>query len=576
MGLKTRILAPFFVCLLAATASAAPQLRLAVSALGPFVIAQGANGAAQSVDASNAGDGSLNLTAASSATWLGATIGQSHTCSLRGICIPVQMTLQTSSLTAGTYTGTVTVSDPNAIDAPQTITVTVQIGSNVPSSVDLYVAPNGGTATSSFTTPSQIKTSVSTSSGGSWLSVALGGNGSFAFAYPYQITGTGVSGLGAGNYTGSVAVSNSTLAGDNKTVQVTLHVTTQPIAEVSPASIQIRAAQGGIKQTATISLVNLGQGTLSASSVTATAASGTWLSAATTSNGSAVTVTADPASLTPNLYTGTVAIATNGANGTVNVPVTLNLEATGPPLIFYQSAVNNATFVAGDAVAPGDIMAVFGDQFSTAAPGLASVIPLATTLNDVQVMVNGKAAPLYYSSYQQIDFQLPYETPTGLATVQVVRGGQAGNLSSIQVGNRNPRILQFGGTDYGIIQNQDGTTFAVPASVGVPNQPAAIGKVIVMYAIGLGQTAPAATTGAAATSSPNQLVTPTYKVCFGGALFNSGDCILAQYSGLTPTFVGLYQVNVQLPSSVPRGTHVPLYIDNGEGKSNVVYVSIAQ
>ncbi|MGH9645899.1 MAG: hypothetical protein ACRD4E_03700, partial [Bryobacteraceae bacterium] len=83
--MKTRILAPFFVCLLAASASAAPQLRLAVSALGPFVIAQGANGAAQSVDASNAGDGSLNLTAASSATWLGATIGQPHTCSLRGV-----------------------------------------------------------------------------------------------------------------------------------------------------------------------------------------------------------------------------------------------------------------------------------------------------------------------------------------------------------------------------------------------------------------------------------------------------------------------------------------------------------
>ena len=57
--------APFFLMLSAAVAgSAAPQLQLTQTALGPLVIAQGQNGPAQSVDARNLGDGSLNLQSA--------------------------------------------------------------------------------------------------------------------------------------------------------------------------------------------------------------------------------------------------------------------------------------------------------------------------------------------------------------------------------------------------------------------------------------------------------------------------------------------------------------------------------
>ena len=50
-----------------AQASAAPELRLAQTAVGPISVAVGANGPSQSVDASNAGNGSLSLPAGSSA-----------------------------------------------------------------------------------------------------------------------------------------------------------------------------------------------------------------------------------------------------------------------------------------------------------------------------------------------------------------------------------------------------------------------------------------------------------------------------------------------------------------------------
>src|ERR1700694_5600279 len=111
--------------------SAAPRLALTQTAFTVAVV-PGQNGTAQSIDASNLGDGQLSLSASSSAPWLAASIGAQHACSLKGNCIPVQIALQTSSLTKGTYTGTVTVTDPNAVDAPQFVTVTALVGGNVP------------------------------------------------------------------------------------------------------------------------------------------------------------------------------------------------------------------------------------------------------------------------------------------------------------------------------------------------------------------------------------------------------------------------------------------------------------
>ena len=68
------------------------------------------------------------------------------------------------------------------MDAPQTITVTVQIGGAVPSSVDVCVAP-GGTVSIPFTLGSTscplfftacLQGEITTQDGANWLSLALG------------------------------------------------------------------------------------------------------------------------------------------------------------------------------------------------------------------------------------------------------------------------------------------------------------------------------------------------------------------------------------------------------------------
>ena len=103
-------------------AEAAPMLRLTNTAVGPVSVAVGGSAAAPLVEAYNAGDGSLSLSAQSSATWLTATIGAQTACKTvpappASSCIPIQIQLNVSSLAASTtpYTGILTISAPNAV-----------------------------------------------------------------------------------------------------------------------------------------------------------------------------------------------------------------------------------------------------------------------------------------------------------------------------------------------------------------------------------------------------------------------------------------------------------------------------
>ena len=563
-----------FSLVVAANLSAAPQLRLTQTALGPFIIPQGSNGTAQLVDTANAGDGTLNLQVSSSASWLAATVGSTHPCSLHGLCIPVDMALQTSSLAAGSYTGIVTVSDPKALDSPQTITVTIQVGSDIPAKFEFFVPP-GGKVTSNFTAASKVNASATTATGGPWLSVAAASVGSFTFSNSYTVTSTALASLATGDYTGTVTVSGSSSAADNRAVPATMHITTLPVAQLGSPSLTFAIAAGSVRQSQFAAVSNAGQGTLSITSATAVNPSGqSWLSASVLPNSTTIQVNADPGSLTPGTYDGSVTIASNGANASIALPVELEVPAAGKPQVTYQGAVNNATFLAGDAVAPGDIMAVFGSQFSQAASVGASKVPLPTDLGGTEVLVNGQPTPLYYSSYGQVNFQLPFETPLGLATVTVQRNGQAGNLISLTVDKRAPRMLPIGVGSYAIIINSADGSFPMPATPGLNSHPAKVGDVLVIYVIGGGPTTPVAATGDFAPSSPLANVVPPYQVHFDGGLFDPGVVVPPQFSGLSPCCVGLYQVNVAVPAQSPKGSNVALTLNNGEAQSNTVRIAV--
>ncbi len=371
-----------------------------------------------------------------------------------------------------------------------------------------------------------------------WLSVAVNGSGSFAFNVPYRITAAAANGMATGDYNGTVTVNGSSLASDNKQVGVKLHVTDQPILHVSPSPFQIRIAQGAVKQSSTTGAVpyiatsNSGQGTLTISKISAAAAAdGTWLSAGTVDGfPSLVNVAADPAGLSPGTYQGTVSIESNAANGKVDIPVQLTIVAATPPVAFdsrHAAVVNNGTFADGS-IARGDVVAVFGDQFTSEDPK-QSTVPLVTTLAGTQVLLNGKAVPLYYVFPFQLAFEVPLDAQLGDGTLQVVRGDQKGNLVFVNIAERAPHFLLLSGGPYVIMTTPQG------ALTGIPSHPAAANDVAVIYVIGLGPTSPLVPEGTASPSAPPANA-PDTKVCFGQqSPFSQPVCVTPDFSGLTPS-----------------------------------------
>jgi uncharacterized protein (TIGR03437 family) len=558
--LKNFLSVRFFVPLLFLPGlSAAPRLNLLQTSV-VVSVPVGTNGPTYTVDTFNIGTGSLSLTATSSVSWLVPTVGLSQECGLRGGCYPISIAFQTSSLAAGSYSGTITLSDPNALDSPQSIYVTAQVGGDVPGGLVLYAAP-GSSTSATFTTNGPITAKVT---GATWLTTSTSIDGS-NFAYVTTVTATAGSSMAAGPYNGTITISGSSFAPDNQKIAVTLNVTTQPIAQASSSALSFDIAQGAQPQTQTVAVTNAGQGTLTISSVGQVVpsnggTSASWLTAATVTGG--ITVTANPSGLTPGVYTAMVGVTTNAVNSEV-IPVELTIVAQGPPVAAAGGVVNNGTFAAGDPLAQGDIAAVFGTQFTFDAPTGATSLPLLTTLDNVQVLVNGIAAPVYYTSSGQINFEVPINAATGPGTVQVVRNGTMGNMVYVDINAAVPRFILYNG-GYGIMTTPAG------ALTGTPSSPVSAGDTIVIYMLGLGPTSPPVASGTASPTSPLAEVPGTTKVCFGiETPFYQAPCATPLFVGLTPNFVGLYQIDVTIPSGVKSGNTMSLILENGVESDSV-------
>jgi len=100
------------------------------------------------------------------------------------------------------------------------------------------------------------------------------------------------------------------------------------------------------------------------------------------------------------------------------------------------------------------------------------------------------------------------------------------------------------------------------------SNPVQAGDVVVAYGTGLGDVSPAVASGLAAPVSPlSRTVVPVE-----GRV--GGQVAPVLFAGLVPGFVGLYQVNVQIPSGVAAGSSVPFVLVQGDTPSNSVTIAV--
>ncbi len=210
-------------------------------------------------------------------------------------------------------------------------------------------------------------------------------------------------------------------------------------------------------------------------------------------------------------------------------------------------------------LAPGVIGTIFGSGLAPSEASAATT-PLPTSLNTVSVSVNGKLAPLFYVNTGQINFQVPYATATGTASLTVTVGGRQSGATQVVVTAYSPGILQYGADGHGVIQNQD-------YSVNSPTNPAASGSYVVAYLTGLGVTSSPLTDGMPVPSGT--LFSFTGKV---KAIIGDTDAPV-QFIGMTSGFVGLSQINLQVPE-LPSGDY-PLYVSLNDYQYPSVWISVS-
>ena len=237
------------------------------------------------------------------------------------------------------------------------------------------------------------------------------------------------------------------------------------------------------------------------------------------------------------------------------------LKATPPDI---NAAVNGASFASGGIV-PGEIATIFGTNLTSGVGiNLTSSLPLPTNFLKVAVEIDGFPAPLFavdnVNGQQQINVQAPWEIAgKPIASVVVASDGVASPAISVPVLAAQPGIFYYsvGDETFGAILHAN---FQLVDTA----HPAKTGEIVLVYCTGLGPVSSPPADGAAGNGQETS-ITPTVTI--------SGAKAVVSFSGLAPSFVGLYQINVEVPTDLSAGNQ-PVVVTLAGASSNSVLLPV--
>jgi uncharacterized protein (TIGR03437 family) len=234
------------------------------------------------------------------------------------------------------------------------------------------------------------------------------------------------------------------------------------------------------------------------------------------------------------------------------------------PSLTSAGVTNAASFQSG--VAPGGIVTIFGSNLGAAAGQIVTApgAPWPAQLGGVSVTIDGTTAPVYrvlnLNGQEQLSVQAPFSL-SGKNSAAVIVTTAAGTSPAVTVPvlGAQPGIFILDGAGSGAT-HPDG-------SIAGASNPASRGETLVLYLTGLGpvDNPPAAGAAASLTTLSPTIIKP--QVTIGGF-----DAALV-FSGLTPGFIGLYQVNATVPAAVASGL-VDLTVQANGVTSNTAKIAI--
>lgn len=199
--------------------------------------------------------------------------------------------------------------------------------------------------------------------------------------------------------------------------------------------------------------------------------------------------------------------------------------------------------------AAGQLISIYGTQLGPTPGSVGQENPNGAVTNSdggTQVLFDGVAAPILYTSATQINTAIPCSVAGKASTQMVVQYlGASSSPFTVPLSAAAPGIFTINGSGSGeaVVLNQDYT-------LNGPSNPAARGSAVSFYATGIGPTSPCVD------GQTYQANFPLATLPVIAGVGNLGAQVL--YAGQAPYFMtGVDQINIVVPSASPTGS-VPL------------------
>jgi uncharacterized protein (TIGR03437 family) len=253
---------------------------------------------------------------------------------------------------------------------------------------------------------------------------------------------------------------------------------------------------------------------------------------------------------------------------------------------------NPAGYTPIESCSPNAIVTFLGSGFSLHDPMEAGPGAWPTELAGVRIRINGVYAPITFVSDTTVHFQCPAADPGASLEIVMEYEAAAPSLSTgaaatgivtvapvvVRMADATPGVYLIRGTQGAVLISGTALVAGPPVSgltgEGYPTRAATPGEYLEIYANGLGATSETPAPGKPAPLDRLIRVAGSVTVVFGDGLRAP-----VTFAGLTPGSVGLFQVNVQVPSGTSFGDAVPLYLElaREDGtilRSNTVTIAI--
>jgi uncharacterized protein (TIGR03437 family) len=278
------------------------------------------------------------------------------------------------------------------------------------------------------------------------------------------------------------------------------------------------------------------------------------------------------ASLTSGNQNVTVSIG-----GLTSNPAVLPLTTGGAVAAVTNAAAYIDPSLPNGAIAQGAIAVATGKNLGPGTLAIDSKPFQNTTLSNTSVAITVGSTTvsglMYYTSFNQIAFLVPSNTPVGRGSITVTYAGQPGAPAPIVITPNNVGIFTVtsDGQGAGIVTYPDyslvsATKAANCGGVNTTCGAANPGDVLIIWATGLGPVSGSDAAGSGLGVNMSQL---PLTVWLGGVQAQ------VSYQGRSGCCVGEDQIVFTVPANVPLGCAVPLSVQIGNLISNSVALPIA-